>query len=81
MPTSHIHKPHPFLVFPEKSQDAKMLDAAIAQEKLGYRRLGDATYLAFLFDELEVEHGKLKDLGVEGSIQWIALTQAIRTRG
>jgi hypothetical protein len=62
--------------FLEEQTDAQKLDEAIARDELGYKALGNETYLGFLFESPEKAHDELRQkLGLRGKIQWIELAK------
>lgn len=58
-------------------EDILKIDQAICKGKLGYKKLGDGTYLAFLSDPPEETHALLKiDYEIAGEIHWVQLPYA-----
>jgi hypothetical protein len=78
---SYYHQPYTFLLALSKIEDASKIDAAIHDKKLGYQKLGDTVYLAFLFETPAEVYSKLKvELGLTGEIHWIQLPHAEITK-
>jgi hypothetical protein len=70
-------QPLSFLIVFEDDGDAVKIDKAIETKKLGYQKLGKRTYLAFLYEEPQDAHSKLKrELGIVGKLTWVRLPYA-----